>query len=102
MTYRLRQAAAKLGWTLLVLLVLVNFAAVQAESATELHPHSHGGGPNDHCCAACHGGHFPVIHSASSVQVAALAIAAWQTKIEVEVPASGDGRTFNSSRAPPA
>jgi len=86
------------------LLVLVNFAAVQAESAIELHPHSHSssGGPNDHCCAACHGGHFPVIHTASSVQVAALAMAAWQTMIEVEVPASGDGRTFNSSRAPPA
>jgi hypothetical protein len=83
-------------------LVLVNFAAVQAESAIELHPHSHSGGPNDHCCAACHGGHFPVIHTASSVQVAALATAAWQAVIEVEVPVSGDGRTFNSSRAPPA
>ena len=89
----------------MVLLVLVNFAAVQAESAIELHPHSHSGssgGRNDHCCAACHGGHFPVLHTASNVQVAALAMASWQTIIEVEVPASGDGRTFNSCRAPPA
>ena len=90
---------------MLVLLVLVNFAAVQAESAIELHPHSHsgsGGGPDDHCCAACHGGHFPVLPTASNIQVAALAMAAWQTIIEVEVPGTGDGRTFNSSRAPPA
>jgi len=99
-----RQSVAKLGWTLLVLLVLLNFAAVQAESAMEIHPHGHSGssGANDHCCAGCHGGHFPVLHTASNVHLAVLSIAAWRAVIETAPPASGDGRTFNSSRAPPA
>jgi len=86
---------------LLVLLVLVSFAAVQTASALEIHPDHHGG-PNDHCCAGCHAGHFPVLHSVSTIQLATLPVAAWRTAIEVDPYTSDDGRTFNSSRAPPA
>jgi hypothetical protein len=96
-----RQSVAKLGWALLVLLVLVNFAAVQTAGAMEVHPHHHGG-PNDHCCAGCHGGHFPVLHTVSTIQLAALPVATWRVTIEVAPHTSDDGRTFNSSRAPPA
>lgn len=94
-----RHSVVKLGWVLLVLLVLVNFTAVQSASAMELHPDGHGA--SDHCCPVCHGGHFPVLPAVSNVQLGALAIDAWRDVIEVAPPASGDGRTFNSSRAPP-
>src|SRR6476661_7416371 len=101
-----RQFAQERRWlcvrrALLVLLVLVSFAAVQTASAIEIHPDHHGG-PNDHCCAACHAGHFPALHSVSSVQLAGLALTAWHTSVEVAPYTSDDGRTFNSSRAPPA
>lgn len=86
---------------LLVLLVLVSFAAVQSASATEIHPHHHGG-PDDHCCAGGHAGHFPALHTVSTIQVAALTLAVWHAPAEVSPYTSDDGRTFNSSRAPPA
>jgi len=86
---------------LLVLLVLVSFAAVQTASALEIHPDHHGG-PNDHCCAGCHAGHFPVLPSVSTLQLAGLAVTAWRASVEVAHYTSDDGRTFNSSRAPPA
>lgn len=86
---------------LLVLLVLWSFAAVQTASALEIHPDHHGG-PGDHCCAGCHAGHFPVLHSVSTVQLAGLTVTAWRSNVEVAPYTSDDGRTFNSSRAPPA
>ena len=86
---------------LLVLLVLASFAAVQSASAMEIHADHHGG-PDDHCCAGGHAGHFPALHTVSTVQVAALALAAWHAPAEVDPYTSDDGRTFNSSRAPPA
>jgi hypothetical protein len=101
-----RQSALKLSrprirTVLLVLLVLVSFAAVQTASAIEIHPDHHGG-PNDHCCAGCHAGHFPVLPSVGTLQLAGLAVTAWRAGIEVAHYTSDDGRTFNSSRAPPA
>jgi hypothetical protein len=95
------QTAGRIAWILLVLLVAVNFAAVQTESAMELHAHHHGG-PNDHCCAGCHGGHFPVLNNASSLALSGLTVANWRAIIDVAQPASSDNRTFNPSRAPPA
>src|SRR5450432_1923140 len=86
---------------LLVLLVLVNFTALQTSSVVETHAHHHGG-PNHHCCPGCHGGHFPVLQTASSIQVAALSVSGWRKTFHVEPSVSGDSRTFNSSRAPPA
>ena len=84
---------------LLVLLVLVSFAAVQSASAMEIQPDHHGA--DDRCCAGGHAGHFPALHTITSIQLAALAMAVWQTPVEVNPYTSGDGRTFNSSRAPP-
>ncbi len=84
---------------LLVLLVLVSFAAVQSASAMEIQPDHHGA--DDRCCAGGHAGHFPALHTVTSIQLAALALAVWQTPAEVSPYTSGDGRTFNSSRAPP-
>jgi hypothetical protein len=86
---------------LLVLLVLVSFAAVQSASAMEIHPDHHGG-PDDRCCAGGHAGHFPALHTVSTLQLATLALAVWNTPAEVSPYTSDDGRTFNSSRAPPA
>jgi len=86
---------------LLVLLVLVSFAAVQSASAMEIHADHHGG-PDDRCCAGGHAGHFPALHTVSTIELAALSVAAWHTPIEVAPYTSDDGRTFNSSRAPPA
>jgi hypothetical protein len=86
---------------LLILLVLVNFAALQTASAMETHVHHHGG-PNDHCCPGCHGGHFPVLQTASGTQVAALSVSGWRKTLEVVPSAFGNRNTFNSSRAPPA
>jgi len=85
---------------LLVLLVLVSFATVQSASAMEIHPDHHGA--DDRCCAGGHAGHFPALHTISTIQLAALALAVWYTPAESSPCASGDGRTFNSSRAPPA
>jgi len=85
----------------LVLLALVSFAAVQTASAMEIHADHHGG-PDDHCCAGGHAGHFPALHTVTSIQLSALAMAVWHTPAEVSPYTSGDGRTFNSSRAPPA
>ena len=85
---------------LLVLLVLVSFTAVQSASAMEIHADHHGG-PDDHCCAGGHAGHFPALHTVDTIQLAALTMAPWQTPAEVNPYTSADGRTFNSSRAPP-
>jgi hypothetical protein len=85
---------------LLVLLVLVSFAAVQTATAMEIHADHHG--PDDRCCAGGHAGHFPALHTVNTFQLAALALAVWHTPAEVCASISDDGRTFNSSRAPPA
>ncbi len=85
----------------LVLLVLVSFAALQSASAMEIHPDHHGG-PDDRCCAGGHAGHFPALHTVSTLQLATLELAVWHTLAEVSPYTSDDGRTFNSSRAPPA
>ena len=84
---------------LLVLLVLVSFATVQSASAMEIQPDHHGA--DDRCCAGGHAGHFPALHTISTIQLAALSPDVWQTPAEVSSYTSGDGRTFNSSRAPP-
>jgi len=91
-----RQAAR----ALLVLLVLVSFAGVQTATAMEIHPDHHGG-PDDRCCAGGHAGHFPVLPTVATIQLGTLALTAWHTAIEVAPYTSDDGRTFNSSRAPP-
>jgi hypothetical protein len=85
---------------LLVLLVLVSFATVQSASAMEIQPDHHG--TDDRCCAGGHAGHFPALHTVTGIQFAALAMTVWHTLVEVSPYTSGDGRTFNSSRAPPA
>jgi hypothetical protein len=85
---------------LLVLLVLVSFAAVQSASAMEIQPDHHGA--DDRCCAGGHAGHFPALPTVGTIQLAALALAVWHTPVEVSPYTSDDGRTFNSSRAPPA
>jgi hypothetical protein len=90
----------KVGRILLVLLILTSFAAVQAASSLEIFPDHHG--PDDRCCAGGHAGHFPVLVSVSTVQIQTLSVAGWRTGIELDSYTSDDGRTFNSSRAPPA
>jgi hypothetical protein len=85
---------------LLVLLVLVSFATVQSASAMEIQPDHHAA--DDRCCAGGHAGHFPALHTVSTMQLGTLALAVWYTPAEVSPYTSGDGRTFNSSRAPPA
>jgi hypothetical protein len=86
---------------LLVLMVLANFAVLQTASAVETHAHHHGG-PNDHCCPGCHGGHFPLLQPAGSIQVAALTVAGWRKALDTAPRAFGGSRTLNSCRAPPA
>ncbi len=90
----------KVGRILLVLLILTSFAVVQAASAIEIFPDHHG--PDDRCCAGGHAGHFPVLVSVSAVQIEALSVAGWRAGVELDSYTSDDGRTFNSSRAPPA
>ena len=90
----------KVGRILLVLLILTSFAAVQAASAIEIFPDHHG--PDDRCCAGGHAGHFPVLVSGSAVQIQTLSVAGWRSGVELDSYFSDDGRTFNSSRAPPA
>lgn len=90
----------KVGQILLVLFILTSFAAVQAASAIEIFPDHHG--PDDRCCAGGHAGHFPVLVSVSAVQIQTLSVAGWRARIDLDSYTSGDGRTFNSSRAPPA
>ena len=85
---------------LLILLLLTNFAVLQTASAIETHAHHHGG-PNDHCCPGCHGGHYPFLEPAGSIQVAALALREWHKAAHEAPKASGGNRTYNSSRAPP-
>ena len=85
---------------LLVLLVLASFTAVQSASAMEIQPDHHGA--DDRCCAGGHAGHFPALHTVSTPQLGALALTVWHTPAEASPYTSGDGRTFNSSRAPPA
>jgi hypothetical protein len=93
-------AFRQLARVLLVLLVLVSFAAVQSASAMEIQPDHHGA--DDRCCAGGHAGHFPALHTISTLQLQTLALAVWHAPAEVSPYTSGDGRTFNSSRAPPA
>jgi len=90
----------KVGQILLVLLILSSFAAVQAASVIEIFPDHHGA--NDRCCAGGHAGHFPILVSVSTVQIETLSVAGWRAGVELDSYTSGDGRTFNSSRAPPA
>ncbi len=90
----------KFGRILLVLLILISFAAVQAASVVEIGPDHHG--TDDRCCAGGHAGHFPVLVSVSAVQIQTLSVTGWRSRIELDSYISGDGRTFNSSRAPPA
>ena len=90
----------KVGRILLVLLILTSFVAVQAASATEIGPDHHGA--DDRCCAGGHAGHFPVLVTVSTVHIETLSVASWRTGIELDSYTSDDGRTFNSSRAPPA
>ncbi len=90
----------KVGRILLVLLILTSFAAVQSASVIEIFPDHHG--PDDRCCAGGHAGHFPVLVSVSTVQIQTLSVAGWRTRVELDCYTSDDGRTFNSSRAPPA
>ena len=90
----------KVGRILLVLLILTSFAAVQAASASEIFPDHHGA--NDRCCAGGHAGHFPVLVSVSTVEIQTLSVTGWRTRVELDFYTSDDGRTFNSSRAPPA
>ena len=94
------QSWGKVGQILLVLLILTSFAAVQAASAIEIFPDHHGS--DDRCCAGGHAGHFPVLVSVGTVQMATLSVAGWRAGIEMDSYTSDDGRTFNSSRAPPA
>ena len=86
---------------LFVLLVLASFSVLQAESAVELHAHHHGG-PNDHCCPGCHGGHFPILQTSGSVAVAALGVSEWYALPRADASISSSYRTLHSSRAPPA
>jgi hypothetical protein len=88
------------GRIVLVLLILTSFAAVQAASAIEIFPDHHG--PDDRCCAGGHAGHFPVLVSVSAVHIETLSVAGWRAGVELDSYISDDGRTFNSSRAPPA
>lgn len=90
----------KVGRLLLVLLILTSFAAVQAASAIEIFPDHHG--HDDRCCAGGHAGHFPVLVSVTTVEIETLSVAGWRTRVELDSYTSDDGRTFNSSRAPPA
>ena len=83
-----------------MLLVLVTFAGVQSASAMEITPDHHDG-PDDRCCAGGHAGHFPTLPTVSTTQLTTLPVVAWHTTIEVAPYTSDDGRTFNSSRAPP-
>jgi hypothetical protein len=86
---------------LLVLLVAASFAVLQAESVVELHAHHHGG-PNDHCCPGCHGGHYPILQTSGSIEMAALGFSEWHALPSSDASVSGTYRTLNSSRAPPA
>jgi hypothetical protein len=90
----------KVGRILLILLVLTSFAAVQTASATEICPDHHGA--DDRCCAGGHAGHFPVLVSVTNVTIATISVTGWHSKTELASYYSDDGRTFNSSRAPPA
>jgi hypothetical protein len=94
------QSASRLSRILLVLLVLVSFASLQTASVVEIHAHHHGG-PNDHCCPGCHGGHFPFLQTTGNIHVAGLAISGWRKALNEAPAASHDSRAFNSSRAPP-
>ena len=55
-----------------------------------------------HAQAGCLGGHIPVLQTAGSIQVAALSVSGWRKMLNESPSISGDSRTFNSSRAPPA
>src|ERR1700692_1916571 len=95
------QTCLRLLRVFLAILVLASFVAVQTEAAVADHPHHHGG-PNDHCCPGCHGGHYLVLHTLHRIQLAPLALAEWQTSFELTRPASDESKAFSSPRAPPA
>src|SRR5947209_20061241 len=84
----------------LVLLMAVGFACVQTASALENHPDHHTGA-SDHCCAACHAGHFPVLHTINTVQLAPLQLTVWRAFVHITPDISNHGLTLNSSLAPP-
>ena len=83
-----------------VLALLAGFFVVQTAAAVAIHPDHDG--PNDHCCAACHGGHYPVVQTDTFVHVARFAVAAWHQLNDDERPLSREWIAVNSSRAPPA
>jgi hypothetical protein len=84
---------------LLVLAVLASFVLVQTAAAISVHPDHDG--PNDHCCAACHGGHYPVLKTTEIVHVTRFAVAAWHQLNDDERPVSREWIAVNSCRAPP-
>ena len=90
----------KICRALFVLLVLVNFAALQIDSAIDFHAHQHGG-PNDHCCPGCHGGHFPMLQAVGTVHFAGLSV--YTRWISLDQVASHSAAVFTLSppRAPP-
>jgi hypothetical protein len=82
-----------------VFAVIVCFVAVQTAAA--LSDHSDHEGPNDHCCAACHGGHYPVLQTQAVVFTARLIMSGWHSWHEEELPLAREWSAVNSSRAPP-
>jgi hypothetical protein len=96
----LKASRQRLLRALFVLLVLANFGAVQIHSATEFHAHQHGG-PNDHCCPGCHGGHFPMLQAVGTVDVAGVSVSAWWTVLHEAASLSRESFPLSSPRAPP-
>lgn len=83
-----------------VLAILACFVIVQ--SAAALSNHTDHDGATDHCCAACHGSHYPVVPTGTLVYFARLATAEWHQPNYEERVLSGEWTSVNSSRAPPA
>jgi hypothetical protein len=88
-------------WRLHLLLAVVAFLLVQTAAATEFHSDDHGHA-DGHCCAACHGGHFPVIEPGALVpDLMPALVNACHAMQQAERPRSADTGVVNSSRAPP-
>ena len=89
----------RLPQVMLCLLVLASFLGAQVTAAIDDHGH---GGPDHHCCAGCHPGHFPLLPVLSGVQVAALPVSGWRQLPNEADPVSAFRLSFHPSRAPPA
>ena len=83
----------------LCLLVLASFLGAQVSAAIDDHAHE---GPDHHCCAGCHSGHFPLLPALTGVQVAVLVVSGWRHLPNEVRPVSAYTRSFHPSRAPPA